>query len=211
MKRRLVALEPGEELVVVESITLEQARGLAGARGTADVEELHAALNDSATIYRWMLWTEDAPRPKLIREELKQLAEALEGVLAMLGERARRELVDALNTMPELVPPTRFPPGVIFPGTCKLYVNRLKEAAGRACADLPRGDGRPPQETLRWLCREVAEVYELFSGRRFTYNPRSKYSSSTEWVSNVVQLIDPEITSGNLSTVLRDLRKPPSK
>jgi hypothetical protein len=217
MKIHAVAAEPGDDLAPDEVVTLEQARDLAAALGGGvDVGELRAALNDSATFYRHLLWAEDATRPKCIRIELDQLIEAFDAALAkldQLDDRAMGRLNAALRDM--VGQKGSLTRGVAF---TRSNMERIQGAAKCARANLPSGDGRPGLNPLRHLCGDLAAIYEGFGGRRFTYDahrasggPPAFVSAGARWIADAVSIIDPEVTPSNLGTVLPNLRKPLSK
>lgn len=211
MPRHAVATVPGADLKPITIITSSDARELATLLGpSVRARTLQTKLNELGTMYRWGLGVEGAYRPKEMRKELGQLAKLLGAAVAKLGQlddRARRQMEAELSAM--LGAKRALTQGVAF---TRAAMARLQEAAERGRAALPRGD-KPGLDTLRWLCSALATVYETASGKRYTYDAHGSefLSDGAYWIARVIAAIDPEVTRANLSTVLRDLRKPPSK
>jgi hypothetical protein len=212
MKRHAVATEPTAHLEPDDIVTAEQAAVLAAELGpNVDAGELQGLINDCGTLYRRFLWCEEASRPAPIREELKQLAHDLAAVRARLeglSDRAVRALNHALAADGgELRVLTD---GIAYAGG---RIKRVEDAARRAHAGMPSGDGRPRSDNLRWLCSWLAPIYNERAGGRPAYDQSRKNFTlnRSDWIARVVRLVDPEVTEANLSTALRELRKPPPK
>jgi hypothetical protein len=212
MKRHAVATEPSGRLEPVEIVTTEQAAELAGEIGPdVDAGELQGLINDRGTIYRHFLWCADASSPAPIRKELEELAAKLaaaRSALEGLSDRAVRALNRALTADGGEL-------SVITDGIAYAEgrMRRVENAARRAHASMPSGDGRPRGDNLRSLRSWLAAIYDDLAGGRAAYDQSRKnfMLNRRDWIGRVVRLIDPEVTEANLSTALRELRKPPPK
>jgi hypothetical protein len=212
MNRHAVATEPPAHLKQIEIVNMEQAAELAALLPPdVDVAGLRDALNDRGTIYRHFLWCEDASRPAPIREELKQLEAKLAAARAALeglSHRAERALNAAFvadgGELRALTDGIAYADG---------RMKRIEDAACRAHSSMPSGDGRPRSDNLRSLCSWLEAIYNDFAGGREAYDRERKTFTLNRaaWITRVVALIDPEVTEANLSTALRELRKPTQK
>lgn len=90
------------------------------------------------------------------------------------------------------------------------HVDRLRQGIDDALAALPSSGGRPAQSPLHFLCRENIEIYERFSGEKFTFDraPDVQGSSTfltngSEFVERVAKALFPDATDANIAVAIR--------
>lgn len=215
-------------------MTPEQVQELAGKIGVtaeAEVGGLQRLINAEGTFYRALRSDKAASKTKSVREELDQLTTMLDNAIAILEDthgNTHARLLGAMANMPlpspafiadDSEPFTRLDPEGDL-RKCLMYMGRLRDASELAHDSMPSGAGRPRLDELRYLCAQLVEFYEDFSGESFTYDAQHVEgrlsgfcSRGAQWVQEVVKLIDPEVTLEHLGTVMRELtrsrRRPP--
>lgn len=93
-------------------------------------------------------------------------------------------------------------------------LNRLKHAVSNAIHSLPKSPGKPNVKALRPVCRDLAKIFEHYSGKRFsldrlrkTIGPESFLSPGSLFVALVMQIIWPGATVAQLETAMKHVVK----
>jgi hypothetical protein len=104
-------------------------------------------------------------------------------------------------------------------GAVRDLVDLLHDAAQGAIEVTPTGDGRPSRRSLRQACLHLAQVYEDFTGKKFTREKgRGVWTDSAHWVAKVATMLtpkgEPSPSGSELNTAMRyavrDLRDRPN-
>ena len=211
--------------------TRENVSQLAAEIGVFDEQKIDELLEILAKSGWWCFYDilDQKSRPPFVRKRLgalKQKAGELLEQINGLDDETRRALATGFRRCRRRNDPRvrHIDPRLVIGawltiGAVRDLVDLLRDAAQGAIEVTPRGDGRPSLQSLRQACLHLAQVYEDFSGKKFTREKgRGVWTDSAHWVAKVARMLtprgEPSPTDSELSTAMRyaarDLRDRPS-
>ena len=221
---------------------LEELAAICGRSENDDVSELGDILNDEDSVLQIVKYIHETDVPvSERRKDLQGLAKAARGLVSRIeeadlntrqaiystypGTRVIHEQDDADDAMDADEQDDAMDGGKLFSQDVE-HLKRLSYAIENALALTKGIGGRPGLGDLHTTCRDLAERYERFSGKRFTFDwpagpeGAAKFiTEGTRFVATAALVILPDATIANLTTTMRKiatsrtehLQKPPQK